>query len=131
ALTAAALSPADSIAGPRELTRLTAILGLGSAVLAGLLVQITTSGATSTSVPHNDHAIALGIHSMSAALLGLAAVAFLAEHTSADSGSGLLAGACILLAGANLQYLAIPVPDTGWVDPREGVRFGAFALVLA
>jgi signal transduction histidine kinase len=130
ALTAAALSPADSIAGPRELTGLTVVLGLGSAVFAGLLIQITTSGATSTSAPHNDHAIALGIHSISAALLGLAAVAFVAAHRSADSGSRLLAGASILLAGANLQYVAIPAPETAWVTPREGFRFGAFALLL-
>jgi signal transduction histidine kinase len=106
------------------------ILGLGSATFAGLLIQITASGATSTSVAHNDHAVALGIHSMSAALLGLAAVAFLAEHRSADTGSRILAGACILLAGANLQYLAIPAPDTAWVTPREGFRFGAFAFLL-
>lgn len=130
ALTAAALSPADSIAGRRELAGVTVILGLGSAVFAGLLTQMTTSGATSTSVPHNDQAIALGIHSMSAALLGLAAVAFLAEHRSADSRSAVLAGASILLAGANLQYLAIPAPDTGWVTPREGFRCGAYALLL-
>jgi signal transduction histidine kinase len=130
ALTAAALSPAEAVAGPRELTGLTLVLSLGSAVFAGLLIEITASGASSTSVPHDDRAIALGIHTVSAVLLGLAAVAFLAECKSGDTASALLAGAAILLAGANLQYLAIPAPHTAWVTPREGFRLGAYALIL-
>jgi signal transduction histidine kinase len=130
ALTAAALSGADSPAGPRELAGVTAILGLAAAAFAGLLILTIGSGATSASVSHNDHAFTLAIHSASAALLGLAAVAFLAQRRAADSGCEALAGASILLAGASLQYVAIPATETAWVTPREGFRCGAYALLL-
>ena len=132
-LAAAALSPPDSLAASsRELARFAAVLGAGAVVLAALLFAVTTAGTDSISMmTRTDHALALGIHSMCAVLVAFAAVAFLVDHRSADGGSGVLAGAAILLAGANLQYLAMPTSNPEWVTPREGLRFGAYALLLA
>jgi signal transduction histidine kinase len=127
----AALSPPDSIAGSsRELARFAVVLGVGSAVLAGLLFQVTTVGAESSSVTRDDHAIALGIHAMCAVLMALAALGFLMARRSTDGGSGMLAGASVLLAGANLQYLVMRTPNPQWLTPREGLRLGAWVFLL-
>src|SRR6185437_8177621 len=46
------------------------------------------------------------------------------------TGSRMLAGASILLAGANLQYVVLRTSNPAWITPREGLRLGAWALLL-
>jgi signal transduction histidine kinase len=131
ALVAAALTPPhSSMASARELTRFGIVFGIGSAVLAALLVQVTMVGRSASVVaPLDHHAVVVGVHCTSAAMLVLAAIAFMADG-SAGGGSAVLAAACVLLGGANLQYLAIPQPAADWVTAREGLRFGAYGLLL-
>jgi signal transduction histidine kinase len=135
-LAAVALAPTTSTVDSRPGPAKFAVLVIASAaVLAGLLAQVIavstdTAGAGAATVGVADHPLALGIHMASAAILGFAALAFLAGHRPAQSGSRLLAGASLLLAATNLQYLATPAAATDWVTPREGLRLGAYALLL-
>lgn len=136
AFAAAAFAPHKSIAERRRrLAKFAAVLGVGAAVLGALLAQvILVNGGASTvnagTVTAANQPVALGVHAASAAILAVAAFAFVAGSWRAESGNGLLAGACLLLAGANLQFLAIPAVATDWVTPREGVRLAAYAFLL-
>ena len=136
AFAAAAFAPHKSIAERRRrLAKFATVLGVGSAVLAVLLAQVIlvnggANMANAGTVSAANHPVALGVHVASAAILAVAAFAFVAGSWRAESGNGLLAGGCLLLAGANLQFLAIPAVATDWVTPREGVRLAAYALLL-
>jgi signal transduction histidine kinase len=74
---------------------------------------------------------ALAVYTTSAAILVAAAVAFLARPEGAGGRSALLAAASLLLAGADLRYLAAPAVATDWVTPRDGLRLAAYVLLLA
>lgn len=136
AFAAAAVAPRKSIAERRRvLAKMAAVLGVGSAVLVGLLAQvIPVNGGASTvdagTVSAANHPVALGLHVASAAILAIAAFAFVAGPWRAERGTGLLAGASLLLAGADLQFLAIPTLATDWVTPRDGLRLAAYAFLL-
>jgi signal transduction histidine kinase len=43
---------------------------------------------------------------------------------------GLLAGAALLMAGAHLEKLVLPVVPVDWVTPADALRLGACALLL-
>ncbi|HEY5430938.1 MAG TPA: histidine kinase [Solirubrobacteraceae bacterium] len=136
AFAAAAFAPHKAIAERRRrLAKFATVLGVGSAVLGALLVQVIlvdggASAENAGTVSAANHPVALGVHATSAAILAVAAFAFVAGSWRAESGNGLLAGGCLLLAGANLQFLAIPAVATDWVTPREGARLAAYAFLL-
>jgi signal transduction histidine kinase len=50
---------------------------------------------------------------------------------AADTEARLLTGAAILLAGAELATLGMPVAPADWVAPDDALRVGAFALLIA
>jgi signal transduction histidine kinase len=136
AFAAAAFAPRRSIAEARRgLGKLAALLGVAVGMLGALLAQVgpvngrasTVYAGTASTV---NHPVALGVHAASAAILAVAALAFVAGSWRAESGNGLLAGACLLLAGADLQFLAIPAVAPDWVTPREGLRLAAYAFLL-
>ncbi|MBV9802145.1 MAG: hypothetical protein JO130_03100 [Solirubrobacterales bacterium] len=102
-----------------------AVLGLLVAILVGISALHIGSGGAA------GHPVARGVHTISTAILLAAAVMFLTGSPSAHSRSVLLAGACLLLAAANLRYLVDPAVPTGWITPQDGLRFAAYGLLLA
>jgi signal transduction histidine kinase len=65
------------------------------------------------------------------ALLVTSAVGFAARRERGDSEAGFLAAAAILMAGAQLSKLALPVVPPDWVMPADLLRIGAYGLLLA
>lgn len=149
AFATAAFAPRRRIAGSGrsgrrgswpDLTRRPVLWAVGAGavmvMLAELLVPVAGPDAVTVRVPAGgltaalDHPVALAIHITSAVVLIAAAVAFLLRSGRRQIEGRLVAGAAFLLAGAMLQYLAIPAAATDWVTPREGLRLAAYALLL-
>jgi signal transduction histidine kinase len=135
---AAAFAPRKTIPDPSSgLVAWAVVAGLGAIVLGGLLEQLASSQwvpgtLKATGLPGNaSHPSGLGIHLAAAAVLTVSALAFAARSRRGELDGGLLAGASLLLAGASLQYLAMPASATDWVTPRGGLRLAAYALLLA
>lgn len=109
-------------------------LGAGAGVVVlGLLLAILIGARTlhpGTGGAADDPA-ALSVHTISAAILFAAAIAFVARSPRADSPTVLFAAACLLLAAANLRYLAAPAVRIDWVTPKDGLRLAAYGLLLA
>lgn len=85
----------------------------------------TFGGLVSSSV-----AISTAVGLASGGALLVAGAAFLRRAGPEDRNAGLLAGACVLFAGANLGYLGLATVPTGWVTPGDGLRVAAYALLL-
>lgn len=77
------------------------------------------------------HPVVLAAYIASAVVLLISGLAFVRRVCRGDTRAGFLAPAAFLLAGARLQYLVIPVVGADWVTPREGLRLGAYAFLLA
>jgi signal transduction histidine kinase len=107
-------------------------LGAGAGVVVlGLLLAIllgTSALRTGTGGAAADPA-ALSVHTISAAILFAAAIAFVARSPRADSPTILFAAASLLLAAANLRYLAAPAVRIDWVTPKDGLRLAAYGLL--
>lgn len=136
AFVAAAFAPRQLIRHPgRRLVGGAVLAGAGIVAAAKLLEQ--ASGSHWNATLHDvgigaaiGHPVALAVQMVAAAALLVSGLAFLRRGRPGDSRGGLLAGASFLLAGARLQYLAMPAVATNWVTPREGARLAAFALLL-
>jgi signal transduction histidine kinase len=108
---------------------------LGTVMLGELLEQFIFSARGSGQFRSSEmgvvagHPVALGLEIITAFVLALAALAFL-RRRSGRLEDRLLGGAAFLLTGASLQYLAMPAVATDWVTPRDGLRLGAYLLVL-
>jgi signal transduction histidine kinase len=136
AFAAAAFAPHKTIPGSRRrLVGAAVAAGIVTVALAELLEQqlsgsllgnVSVGMAGATQDP-----VALIVDLASAAALIVSALLFLGRRGRGDQGWGLLAGASLLLAGARLQYLAMPSVATGWLTPREGLRLAAYLLLLA
>lgn len=63
-------------------------------------------------------------------LLTAATAGFLARRKQGDAGAGLLGVTALLIGGADLSKLALPVVQPTWVIPADALRLGAFALML-
>jgi signal transduction histidine kinase len=135
---AAAFAPTKAIPDPRRLLVTGAVVaGAGTVMLGALLAQLTSShlgpGALNDTgnagIP--THTVVLGVHVATAAILIVSALAFVAGSRRGEREGGLFAGSCMLLAGANLQYLTVAAVATNWVTPREGARLAAYVLLLA
>lgn len=134
---AAAFAPRKTIPDPsRGLVAWAVVAGTGALILGGLLEQFTSSHWVPGTLKHTgitghaSHPIGLGVHVAVAAVLIVSALGFVARSRLGELDGRLLAGASLLLAGASLQYLAMPAPATDWVTPREGLRLAAYALLL-
>jgi signal transduction histidine kinase len=141
AFAAAALMPPTVIAERRRgVAKVIVVLGFGVAVVGTVLAQVVAahgdaahgdaSAANAGTASTAGHPVVIGIHVASAAILAVAALAFVAGSWRAESGSLLLAGASLLLAAAGLQFLAIPTIASDWVTPRDGVSLAAYAFLL-
>jgi signal transduction histidine kinase len=108
-------------------------LGAGAVVVLGLLLAIYIGASAlhmDTGVAAADP-VALSVHTILAAILLAASVAFLAGFPSAHSRSVVFAAACLLLAGANLRYLVAPALRIDWVTPQDCLRLAAYFFLLA
>jgi len=136
ALAAAALTPLGASVRPlRGRTRLAAALGLGAiavamVVLTALAAHATMSAPKDAGVATAGDVLSVSANVLSAALLVVAGVAFVARSRQAARGDQLLAAACLLLAAAGMQFVATPSVPASWVTSRDGARLAAFALLL-
>jgi signal transduction histidine kinase len=76
------------------------------------------------------HSVAMAVQAAAAAILAFAAFAFVAGSWRAEKGTGLVAGAALLLAAVGLRFLAGPTIAADWITPDEGVRLAAYACLL-
>jgi signal transduction histidine kinase len=136
-LAAAALAPRKTI---RNLDRgmvAMAVVGCLVTVMLGELLKNVGSAPSTLGLRNagmtaaTQHPIEVGVSVITAILLVVAGIVFLDTRRHARLEDRLLAGAAFLLAGAALQYLAMPVVATDWVTPREGLRLAAYLLVVA
>ncbi|MGZ6651743.1 MAG: sensor histidine kinase [Solirubrobacteraceae bacterium] len=137
-LAAAAFAPGKTVRSlARGLVALAVVGFLTTVILGDLLVDVDGPSSTANIVERagiasaTNHPVAATITIIAAALLVVAGLAFLHGRRDARLEDGLLAGAAFLLAGAVLQYLAMPVVATDWVTPRDGLRLAAYLLVVA
>jgi signal transduction histidine kinase len=137
AFAAAAFAPGKLMRYPNHrLIGAGSLVGAAIVILAELLEQAT--GSHWSANLHEvgirgavDHPVELAINVVAAAVLLVSALAFLRRARRGDIRCALLAGASFLLAGARLQYLAVPAVATDWITPREGLRLAAYAMLLA
>lgn len=78
-----------------------------------------------------SHPVSLAVVLASRAMLVASAITFVPGASRGDGEASLLAGASTLLAAATLPYLASAESATNWVTPGDGLRVGAFVLLLA
>jgi signal transduction histidine kinase len=102
-------------------------VGVAAILAAMVVVEILAGSAPAT---WTAGTVGVGVDLLSTIALVVAALAFVARPSRTDRGTELLAGACLLLAAADMQFVTMPVVPAGWVTPREGARVLAFALVL-
>jgi signal transduction histidine kinase len=69
------------------------------------------------------------INALEAVVFLAAAIGFVLWNGQSSHG-GLLAGACILLAGVRVSAMALPTVTTDWVTLRDPLRLAAYALLL-
>ena len=137
-LAAAAIAPCKPVRSlARGLVALAVMGFLTTVILGDLLVDVDGPSSTAKVVERagtasaTNHPVAAAITIITAVLLVVAGLAFLHGRREARLEDRLLAGAAFLLAGAVLQYLAMPVLATDWVTPRDGLRLAAYLLLVA
>ena len=136
AFAAAAFAPGRLVRYPsRRVIGVATVVGAAIVVLPELLEKAT--GSHWSASLHEigirgavDHPVELALKGVAATVLVLSALAFLRRAQRGDIQCALLAGASFLLAGARLQYLAVPAVATNWVTPGEGLRLAAYAMLL-
>lgn len=137
-LAAAAIAPCKPVRSlARGLVALAVMGFLTTVILGDLLVDVDGPSSTAKVVERagtasaTNHPVAAAITIITAVLLVVAGLVFLHGRREAHLEDRLLAGAAFLLAGAVLQYLAMPVLATDWVTPRDGLRLAAYLLLVA
>jgi signal transduction histidine kinase len=133
----AASVPHEAVLGPKRRPLLIAgMISLGSLGVVTLLTVVAhphnhaaISGSAAGLKRAADHPVACALALAYATALLIAAVRFL-RRAREDHIAGLLAAVVIALAGVRLHYLALPVVGFGWVTPGDGLRAGAYALLL-
>jgi signal transduction histidine kinase len=136
AFAAAAFAPGKLVRYPnRRLIGVATLVGAAIVILPELLED--AAGARWSASLHEiglrgavDHPVQLAVNGVAATVLLVSALAFLRRARRGDVQSALLAGASFLLAGARLQYLAVPAVATNWITPREGLRLAAYLMLL-
>jgi signal transduction histidine kinase len=112
---------------PRRTLLLTCTTCLAAvAVAQGIDALLGRTGATAA-----GSEAALIVNVAAAAVFVLSAGGLYWRSRPATTGNCLLAGAALLLAAARLQVIVAPVVPGAWVTPRELLRLGAYALLLA
>jgi signal transduction histidine kinase len=137
AFAAAAFAPGKLIRYPnRRVIAVAALAGAATVIVAELLEQGTGSRWSASLQQIGlrgavDHPVQLAVNGVAATVLLVSALAFLRRARRGANPCALLAGASFLLAGARLQYLAMPAVATDWITPRDGLRLAAYAMLLA
>jgi signal transduction histidine kinase len=137
AFAAAAFAPGKLIRRPnRGLIGVAALASAATVIVAELLEEATGSSWSASLQEIGirgavDHPVELAVNGVAAIVLIVSGLAFLRRAQRGAIRCGLLAGASFLLAGARLQYLAIPAVATNWITPREALRLAAYAMLLA
>jgi signal transduction histidine kinase len=133
AFAAAALAPRRTVAANRQHPIAIAVVAATGTALAAELIDVIV-GAGAVSQPGVSaaarHPVSLAVALVSTVLLLLAGGAFTSRAARGERHAGFLAAASFLLAAARLQYLALPAVPAAWVTPREGLRLGAYGLLL-
>ncbi len=136
AFAAAAFAPGKLISYPsRRLIGGATLVGATIVILPELLEKATRSHWSASLQEIGirgavDHPVQLAFNGVAATVLLVSALAFLRRAQRGDIRSALLAGASFLLAGARLQYLAVPAVATNWITPGAGLRLAAYAMLL-
>ena len=136
AFAAAAFAPGKLIRSPsRRLIGVATLVGAAIVILPEVLEKATGSRWSASLQEIGirgavDHPVELAVNGVAATVLLVSALAFLRRAGRGDIQCALLAGASFLLAGARLQYLAVPAVATNWITPREGLRLAAYAMLL-
>jgi signal transduction histidine kinase len=125
---AACVDSSVTVRSPRGQARVAGAVGVAAILGAIVLAEILGGSATAISPAGS---VAAGVNLLSTAALVVAGLAFIARPSRMERGAELLAGACLLLAAAGVQFVTMPVVPAGWVTPREGARVLAFVLLLA
>lgn len=133
AFAAAALVPSSATVRPLGgRARVAAALGAVTVAAAIILADALAAspGASRTAGAFTPHAVGVGAGVLAAVTLAVAALAFAARSWRAETGTELLAGACLLLAAAAVQFVAVSHVGVDWVTPGDGARLLAFVLIL-
>ena len=137
AFAAAAFAPGKLIRHPnRGLIGVAALAGAATVIVAELLEEATGSRWSASLQEIGirgavGHPVELAVNGVAAIVLIVSGLAFMRRARRGAIRCELLAGASFLLAGARLQYLAIPAVATNWITPREALRLAAYAMLLA
>jgi signal transduction histidine kinase len=131
AFVAVAFAPADRrvVRGKRTLG-FAALAAVGWAAL-GELLELATGPVVGRGRMGGYTRISTAATLICVALLLVAGIRFAHARGVKDAEAKLLAGAAILLAGAELGTLQMPVVPAGWLTPDDALRAGAFALLIA
>jgi signal transduction histidine kinase len=136
AFAAAAFAPGKLISYPhRRLIGPAALAGAATVVMVELLEEATGSRWSASLQEIGiqgamGHPVELAVNVVAAIVLLASGFAFLRRAQRGAIRCALLAAASFLLAGARLQYLAVPAVATNWISPREGLRLAAYAMLL-
>jgi signal transduction histidine kinase len=135
AFLAAAFTPRDAITGsglaPLRIAGAVAAATIALAMLVGLIAgePSVASTARGTGIEAAaGHPVLLADALLPSAILFAAGAVFFARPERDHRALGV---ASFLLAGARLQYLALPAMGPDWLTARDGLRLGAYALLLA
>jgi signal transduction histidine kinase len=135
ALAAAAFVPPKLVLRPlHRHARAATVLGFGALAAGTVLAEVMTvqrgvnpaTGSTGA-----GHFFAVGVQVLSAAVMTVGALGFIARFWRAERGADLLAGASLMLAAAGVQFAAVPAAPADWVSPGDGARLAAFILLLS
>jgi signal transduction histidine kinase len=97
----------------------------------GELVDLIVGPVRAQGLAGNYGPISLMMSLIGFTVLVVAACGFVERRRRGDAEAGLLAGAAILIAGAHLARLALPVVPPDWVMPGDVLRVGAYGFLLA
>ena len=115
---------------PRRCLGLVA-LATGGWVALGEFVEVTDSLVSGRGPVGLDTPIWTVAALLCFVLLLVSGIRFAYGFGSDDTEAKLLAGAAILLAGAELATLGSPVAPADWLAPSDALRAGAFAMLIA
>ncbi len=138
AFIAAAFSQNRTISGRgRRPTVIAALTSLG-VVLIGWLFDLTVQPRAAQGSRMDTglsaaihHPVSTGLAVLCSGVLLVAAVAFVIRARRGYIDGWLLATAAFLLSASRLQYLTLPDVAADWITPRDALRLGAYAMLLA
>jgi len=99
-------------------------------VALGELVDLVVGPVRAHGASGDYRPIAITVALLAFALLAISAYGFEQRGRRGDGEAGLLGAAAVLLAGAQLSKLAMPIVPPDWVLPADALRVCAYGLLL-